>query len=111
MKLSKLKQKASSCLTAALLCCAAPLAMAADCNEPTFGHDIPDGKSASEAAMAQVQQAINQYIKDAESFIACVEANESRTLANVKRDKMLDAMEDLAADFNRQLRYYRRANS
>ncbi len=105
-----LKQKTVTFACLAMLWSAAPLAMA-DCATPSFSGSIPDGKSASADEMARAQNAVSDFVKAGEAYIACVEASESRTQAQRMRDSMLDEMEKAAAQFNRQLRTYKKANS
>lgn len=93
-----------------LLCLIGSQALAA-CDEPTFTITIPDGKTASEDEINAAYEAVNDFVKQGEDYITCIEEEEARTTAERLRDNMLDEMEGLAARFNRQLRYYRRANS
>lgn len=92
----------------ALLCCASSAALA--CTEPSFEIDIPDGKSASVEEMAAAQTAVTEAVQAGESYVNCVRENENRTRADRLANSTLDKMQSLAANFNRQLRYHRRAN-
>lgn len=92
----------------ALLCCASSVAFA--CTEPSFDISIPDGKSASVEEMAVAQAAVSEAVKAGEDYVNCVRANENRARADRLANATMDKMQSLAADFNRQLRYHRRAN-
>lgn len=93
------------------LCCCLPVLASAACNEPSFNLTIPSGDTATKEEMEAVQQALTKFVSDGESFIACVEKEESRNQAERMRNGMLDKMESLAAQFNRQLRMFRKNNS
>ena len=97
-------------LAATLLCISTPFAMAA-CEKPEFTLSIPDGRNASQEEMNTVSTALNSFVKEGEAFIVCVEENEPRNQADRMRNSMLDEMQSMAAQFNRQLRFFRRANS
>lgn len=90
------------------LACASSVALA--CTEPSFDIDIPDGRSASVEEMAAAQTAVADAVKAGEDYVNCVRANENRARADRLANATLDRMQGLAANFNRQLRYHRRAN-
>lgn len=92
----------------ALLCCASTVALA--CTEPSFDIDIPDGRSASVEEMAAAQAAVSEAVKAGEDYVNCVRENEGRARAERLANATMDKMQALAANFNRQLRYHRRAN-
>jgi hypothetical protein len=101
----------STLAAALLLTLACPLAMAADaCAVPAFSATIPDGATASSDQMNSTQVAVSEFVKAGEAFIICVEGAESATQAQRKRDDMLDQMEKVAANFNRQLRQWKKNN-
>lgn len=87
----------------------APAALA--CDEPEFNRDIPDGSNASQEQMDAIYEEVNEYVKMAEEYIACSEESSNRSQAERIRNEMLNNMERIAAQFNRQLRAFRRANS
>ncbi|QIB64346.1 hypothetical protein [Kineobactrum salinum] len=97
-------------LAALALVAASPAVVA--CDQPAFSYQIPDGKSADEAAMAAAQQAVKSYVEAGESFISCLEQDGSVNSGNLARlrNSTIDDMEQIAAKFNRQLRQYRKAN-
>lgn len=101
---------AGKLLPALLLTLVGSQALAA-CDEPTFTGTIPDGKTANQADIDAAYAAVNDFVKKGEDYISCIEEEESRNIADRMRNNMLDEMESLAARFNRQLRYFRRANS
>lgn len=110
MKMRTTVSKRRSVLFAAsALTLAAGMSNAA-CVEPSFDLSIPDGKSASDADMASAQEAVKQAVQAGEAFVVCVRSNESSVRAERLSNEVLDKMQTLAADFNRQLRYFRRAN-
>lgn len=109
MKSRSIRNTLNACLCAGALACSS-LAMAA-CEEPTFSGTIPDGQRASEQEMAAAQAAVSKFVAEGEAYIACVQAEEGRLQYERMRDSMLDRMEQVAAQFNRQLRFYRRNNS
>lgn len=82
------------------------------CDQPSFSHQIPDGKSADEATMVAAQQAVKSYVAAGESFISCLEQDSSVNSGHLARlrNSTIDDMEQVAAKFNRQLRQYRKAN-
>ena len=90
-------------LLAALILTGANQAMA--CNKPAFSGTIPDGNSASEEDMANIQQTIRQFVSDSEAYIACIDGDRS---AQRLRNETIDDMEKVAAAFNRELRKFRR---
>lgn len=92
----------------AALACSSSLAFA--CTEPSFEIDIPDGRSASVEEMTEAQNAVAEAVKAGEDYVSCVRANENRARADRLANAALDKMQSLAANFNRQLRYHRRAN-
>lgn len=92
----------------AVLTCISSLAFA--CTEPSFDIEIPDGRSASVEEMAAAQTAVAEAVKAGEEYVNCVRANENRARADRLANATLDKMQSLAASFNRQLRYHRRAN-
>lgn len=96
-------------LVALVLCFAANTAFGA-CEEPVFEHAMPDGKSASESEMAQAQVAVKDYVSAGEAYIKCLEDNGSTNSPSYvkKRNSTIDGMEQVAAMFNRELRYYRK---
>lgn len=102
---------AAALTLATLILCTTSPALAA-CNEPAFGHQIPDGKSADEATMAAAQQAVKSYVAEGESYISCLEQDSGVSANNLARlrNSTIDQMEQVAAKFNRQLRQYRKAN-
>lgn len=80
------------------------------CDQPNFAAAIPNGKSASESEMAEAQQAVKAYVSAGEAYIACLE-NESGGSSPVfarLRNETIDGMEKVAANFNRQLRSFRK---
>ena len=109
MKSRSLRNALTACVCAATRA-GAPLAMAA-CQEPAFTQPIPDGLNASQEQMAAAQTAVAKFVSDGEAYIACVQAEEGRLQYERMRDSMLDRMEQVAAQFNRQLRFFRRNNS
>lgn len=86
-----------------------PAALA--CDEPQFSQDIPNGSNASQEQMDAVYTEVNNYVKMAEEYIACSEESTNRNQAERIRNEMLNNMERIAAQFNRQLRAFRRSNS
>ena len=104
------KARVPAWLFAAGLCISAPAAMA-NCEKPEFNANIPDGKNASQQQMDEVYSLVSGFVKEGESYIECVETSEGSVQARRIRDSMLDDMERVAAQFNRQLRSFRRANS
>lgn len=92
----------------AALCCASSAALA--CTEPSFDINIPDGRTASVEEMAAAQAAVTEAVRAGEAYVDCVRANENRARAERLANATLDKMQALAANFNRQLRYHRRAN-
>lgn len=80
------------------------------CEEPSYDQSIPDGKTASEAEMAAAQQAVKDFVSRGEAYIACLEDDGS--LTSVARDRRrgttIDEMQAVAANFNRELRHFRK---
>lgn len=87
----------------------APAALA--CDEPQFNKEIPNGSNASQEQMDAIYAEVNEYVKMAEEYIECSEASTNRNQAERIRNEMLNNMERVAAQFNRQLRAFRRSNS
>lgn len=94
-----------------LLSCGSALTFAADaCQAPTLTVTIPSGTSASAEQMTAAQAAIAEFVKAGEAYIGCVASNETSVNAQRKRDEMLDQMEKVAANFNRELRQFKKNN-
>ena len=83
-------------------------AAAVACDPPATKVDVPDGRSATEEQMGMAQQAVQAYVAEAETYIACLEGS-GMAAVQVRRlrDQTIDEMERHAAQFNRQLRHYR----
>lgn len=102
---------AASChRTLAVLAFSFLSATAMACEQPSFAAAIPNGKSASEAEMAEAQQAVKAYVSAGEAYIACLESEGGSTSPVFARlrNETIDGMEKVAATFNRQLRSYRK---
>lgn len=82
------------------------------CEQPAFDYSIPDGKSASETEMSKAQQAVKSYVSAGEDYLTCMETDGGINSISLKklRNSVIDDMEQVAAQFNRQLRYYRKRN-
>lgn len=93
----------------ALIWAVSPVALA--CDAPTTSVNIPDGRSASEEQMGMAQQAVQSYVVEADAYIACLEKSDMAS-AQVSRlrNQTIDEMERHAAQFNRQLRQFRKTN-
>lgn len=74
------------------------------CDRPTFSDAIPDGSKATEQEMANIQQAIRQFVSDSEAYIECIDGTRNPRV----RNEVIDEMEKVAAAFNRELRKFRR---
>lgn len=98
-----------TCAGLALTWMVLPVALA--CDAPTTVVDIPDGRNATEEQMALAQQAVQAFVGEAETYIACLEGS-GMASAQVSRlrNQTIDEMERHAAQFNRQLRQFRRTN-
>lgn len=98
-------------LAAVLLatCCLATN-QALACEEPSFSNSMPDGKTANEAEMTAAQQAVKDFVAQGEAYIACLEDDSSLTSAakDRRRGTTIDQMQAIAANFNRELRHYRK---
>jgi hypothetical protein len=80
---------------------------------------VPDGSSASEAAMLDGQKMVKQYMADMEAYLDCIDAEassreeeqtpEQMALDTKRYNSAVDAMEAVAADFNDQVRAFKAA--
>ena len=80
------------------------------CTAPAFTHQIPNGKTASEEEMATAQQAVKAFVSAGESFVACLEkdGSVSGSAASRQTNATIDQMQQVAAQFNRELRNFRK---
>jgi hypothetical protein len=94
-------------------------AASANCDFPG-SVEVPDGGTASEAELVASQAAIKQYMASAEEYIACLDAEaeaigpeiteDQVRIRDMRHDSAVDEMEKLAAEFNAQVRAYKRNN-
>lgn len=95
---------------ALILGCLSATSYAQACEEPAFDQSMPDGKTASEADMTAAQQAVKDFVAQGEAYIACLEDDGSltSTARDRRRGSTIDEMQVVAANFNRELRHYRK---
>lgn len=81
---------------------------------------IPDGQAATQAEMATAQAAVKQYMADMETYMNCLDAEaaaipadqqtpEQQALAVKRHNAAVDAMENVAAQFNTQVKAFKAA--
>lgn len=92
------------------LLCLLPTAFSLACEEPSYSFQLPDGKSASEEEMAAAQQSVKDFVARGEAYIACLDGDSSLTSAakDRRRGTTIDQMQAVAANFNRELRSFRK---
>ncbi|MDG1462644.1 MAG: hypothetical protein P8R04_03665 [Gammaproteobacteria bacterium] len=100
-------------------CLLVSLAANANCDFPA-SLEVPDGNTASEAELVASQAAIKQYMASAEEYVACLDAEaeaigpeiteDQVRIRDMKHDAAVDEMEKLAAEFNAQVRAFKRNN-
>jgi len=85
---------------------------------------VPNGAGATEDEMVAAQGAVKQYMTDAEAYLACIDEEaaaikpglteeqsaEQLRIRNMRHNAAVDEMEKLAAEFNLQVRAYKKAN-
>lgn len=97
-----------------------------ECSRPPEP-DIPDGASASRDEMVKAQQAVQEYVKETEAYIACVNKAEKNALAEAKKNEdvklsakerkayvkrhnaAVESLKRIANRFNKQLSAYQKA--
>lgn len=111
----------TSSLAALLLLSAAPFAMA--CDYPQRA-DVPNGASATKEDMLAGQTAVKEYVAAMESYLACIEKEETEIVASMpdlteeerasreaaltkKYNAAVEEMELVAAQFNEEVRAYK----
>ncbi len=108
-------------IIAALTLMAAPLASACDYPQRV---GVPDGSTATKEQMIEGQRGIKDYIAAMEAYLACIEAAEQETVANLsetddeaqqqrigmfnkKYNAAVEEMNLVAEEFNVQVRAYK----
>ncbi|RMF97873.1 MAG: hypothetical protein D6727_04500 [Gammaproteobacteria bacterium] len=112
-----IKLRCATALTAWLL--TAPAITLGACPYPE-DVDIPDGSAATEQEMLAAQKQVKAYIADMEAYLKCLDEEEAalgeevtpeqRALHVSRHNAAVDAMEQVAAQFNEQIRAYKSVN-
>lgn len=89
----------------------------AACDFPSDQVAVPDGASASEDEMVAAQQEVKAYMARVDDYLKCLDAeaaalgdaeSDDQKLLHVKRhNAAVDAMEQLANNFNEQIRAFK----
>ena len=91
----------------------------AECPYPQ-GVSVPDGATATTEQLVDAQSRIKQWMADMEGYLECLNREEAElgreptadeiTLHNQRHNSAVDEMEQVAADFNEQVRAYKKQN-
>jgi len=91
----------------------------AACNYPEEAI-IPDGATATTEDMINAQTRVKQYMEEMEAYLECLDQEEAtvvekqtpeaKTLHVQSHNTAVDAMETVAAEFNEQIRAYKKVN-
>jgi hypothetical protein len=105
--------------------------MAESCTRPTAKVDVPDGQTASEAAMVAASEDVRQFVGNGQTYVDCLQeqmdaaklvvdkantpgnevaheaANKEYLALIQKHDSMVGEMKAKASDFNDALRAYK----
>ena len=104
-----------------ILVCAASFASTAyaACPYPE-GVAIPDGSTATTEQLVDAQSRIKQYMAEMEAYLECLDREEAALdreptaeelqMHNQRHNLAVDEMEKVAADFNEQVRAYKKQN-
>ena len=99
--------------------CAAVFATSAQsaCPYPE-GVEVPDGNTSTTEEMVDGQTRIKQYMAEMEAYLDCLDREEAELgreptaeelqLHNQRHNSAVDEMEKVAADFNEQVRAYKK---
>ncbi len=71
---------------------------------------VPDGKSATEAAMVETAGAVKKFLGETEEYLACLEFEGRGKPGQSWKAKYTDAvsqMEKISSEFNQQLRTFK----
>ena len=78
---------------------------------------MPDGATASTEQMVDSQTRVKQYMAEMEAYLACLAREEAelerepteteRSLHTQRHNEAVERMEQIAAEFNRQVRAYK----
>ena len=78
---------------------------------------MPDGATASTEQMVDSQTRVKQYMAEMETYLACLDREEAelerepteteRSLHTQRHNEAVERMEQIAAEFNRQVRAYK----
>jgi len=85
---------------------------------------VPNGNYATEAEMVAAQGEVKSYMANAEAYLACIaeeaeastagmdeeQAAEQLRIRDMRHNSAVDEMEKLAAEFNAQVRTFKKAN-
>ncbi len=92
----------------------------ADCGYPQ-DVSIPDGAAASEAEMVEGQKGVKGYMAEMDEYLKCLDeksaalgeeiTEEDRLMHVKKHNAAVDAMEQVAANFNEQIRAFKAKNN
>jgi hypothetical protein len=93
--------------------------VSAICPYPT-AINVPNGTTATTDDMVNGQALVKQYMAEMETYLTCLENEEAelgrapttgeQNLRNQRHNAAVDAMETVAADFNDQVRTYKKLN-
>lgn len=97
----------------------APLAARAACEYPPE-IKVPDGATATQEQMAAAQATVKKYLADMETYMNCLDAEaaavpadqqtpEQQALVVKRHNAAVDAMENVAAQFNAQVKAFKAA--
>lgn len=67
-------------LCALFLLAAPAFALAADCTAPEPPVNLPDGETATKEEMLEGQRTINDYMKEAQAYVDCIDATEDEEM-------------------------------
>src|ERR1700744_547131 len=100
----------------------------ADCSYPPPPAKLPDGNTATMQEMVEAKQAVTQYNKDINAYVACIKLEHESAVTNAgdkltaeqkadmekmevqKNNAAVDQLQSIADRFNEQVRIYKAKN-
>ena len=84
----------------------------AECTAPVAPTKVPDGSTAAEADMVTAMQTLKRYDTDVNTYVKCLEFEAkqnrlSRDEQTRRHNQAMDALTQIAAKFNEQVRLFK----
>lgn len=89
----------------------------ASCDYPRAPRDLPTGKTESKEEMLEAQKRVKDYVASMEAYLQCLDneltamgeavTDEHRVIRDKRHNAAVDAMDQVAANFNTAVRAYK----